>query len=172
MKRGYTQVYTGNGKGKTTAAFGLALRAAGAGFKVFIAQFVKGMKYSELESVKRFSDLIDLKQYGRGGFSNRDPIEEDFQLAKAGLDEVSGILESGEYQLVIMDEANIAVHYDLFTPQELIQLIDKRPEQVELVITGRHAHKMVLDRADLVSEVRDVKHYYANGVQARTGIDK
>jgi len=170
--KGYVQVYTGNGKGKTTAAFGLALRAAGAGLKVFIAQFVKGMRYSELESIKRFSDLITLKQYGRGCFINQDPTEDDIQLVKAGLDEVRETILSGEYQLVILDEANIAVHYNLFTADDLVELIDVRPDGVELVITGRYAHQMVLDKADLVTEMREVKHYYSQGVMAREGIEK
>ena len=170
--KGYVQVYTGDGKGKTTAAFGLALRAAGAGLKVFIAQFVKGMRYSELDSIKRFSDLITLKQYGRGCFINQDPTEEDIKLVRAGLEEVRGILVSGEYQLVIMDEANIAVHYNLFTADDLVALIDVRPDGVELVITGRYARQSVLDKADLVTEMREVKHYYNQGVMAREGIEK
>ena len=170
--KGYVQVYTGDGKGKTTAAFGLALRAAGAGLKVFIAQFVKGMRYSELDSIKRFSDLITLKQYGRSCFINQDPTEEDIKLARAGLEEVREILVSGEYQLVILDEANIAVHYNLFTVDDLVGLIDARPDGVELVITGRYARQSVLDKADLVTEMREVKHYYTLGVMPREGIEK
>jgi len=170
--KGYIQVYTGNGKGKTTAAFGLALRAAGAGMKVFISQFVKGMEYSELEAIKRFDDLITLKQFGRGCFIYEKPEEEDIKLAAAGLKETKEIIISGKYDLVILDEANIAVYYNLFSAQDLLNVMDKKPEQVELVITGRYADPKVIERADLVTEMKEIKHYYSNGVTARRGIEK
>jgi cob(I)alamin adenosyltransferase len=169
--KGYVQVYTGDGKGKTTAALGLAIRAAGAGMRVFIAQFVKGMKYSELESLARFQDRITLKQYGRDCFIRKEPDPEDIRAARNGLEEVRRILASGEYSLVILDEANIAVHFNLFSPEELVDLIAVRPEAVELVITGRNAHPKILDAADLVTEMREGKHYYRKGVQARPGIE-
>ena len=116
--KGYVQVYTGNGKGKTTAALGLALRAAGAGLKVFIAQFAKGSKYSELESIKKFDDIIVIKQYGRKGFIRKEVIPEDINLAQEGLKEVRNIITSGKYSLVILDEANIATYFKLFSPQD------------------------------------------------------
>lgn len=169
---GYVQVYTGNGKGKTTAAFGLALRAAGAGFRVFIAQFVKGMQYSEHKAMERFSDLITFKQYGRDCFINQAPTDEDITAARKGYDDVTEVLRSAEYPLVILDEANIAVYYDLFSAQDLIALIEMKPENVELVITGRYADPMVLERADLVTEMLEIKHYYHQGVMARKGIEK
>jgi cob(I)alamin adenosyltransferase len=169
--KGYIQVYTGNGKGKTTAAFGLALRAAGAGMKVFISQFVKGMEYSELEAIKRFDDLITLKQFGRGCFIYEKPEEEDIKLAAAGLKETKEIIISGKYDLVILDEANIAVYYNLFSAQDLLNVMDEKPEQVELVITGRYADPKVIERADLVTEMKEIKHYYSNGVTARRGIE-
>lgn len=169
---GYVQVYTGNGKGKTTAAFGLALRAAGAGLRVFIAQFVKGMQYSELKALERFSDLITLKQYGRECFINRAPTDKDIMAAKKGYDDVTEVLRSAEYPLVILDEANIAVYYDLFSAQDLVALIEMKPENVELVITGRYADPIVLERADLVTEMLEVRHYYHQGVRARRGIEK
>jgi cob(I)alamin adenosyltransferase len=170
-RKGYVQVYTGNGKGKTTAAFGLALRAAGAGLRVFIAQFVKGMEYSELFAIKRFSDLITLRQYGRGCFIRGEPSEEDIRAARNGLAEVREILSSGKYRVIILDEANIATHFKLFPVEELLALIDDKPEDVELVITGRNADPRVMEKADLVTEMREVKHYYASGVQARDGIE-
>lgn len=169
---GYVQVYTGNGKGKTTAAFGLALRAAGAGFRVFIAQFVKGMQYSEHKAMERFSDLITFKQYGRDCFINQAPTDEDITAARKGYDDVTEVLRSAEYPLVILDEANIAVYYDLISAQDLIALIEMKPENVELVITGRYADPMVLERADLVTEMLEIKHYYHQGVMARKGIEK
>ena len=169
--KGYVQVYTGKGKGKTTAALGLALRAAGAGFRVFIAQFVKGMRYSELDALERFSDLITLKQYGRDCFIYHEPTEEDIRVAREGLKEVKEIIVSGSYSLVILDEANIATHYNLFSVDELLELIDKRPENVELVITGRNVDPRVMERADLVTEMCEVKHYYTKGIKARKGIE-
>ena len=168
---GYTQVYTGNGKGKTTAAFGLALRAAGAGLRVFIAQFVKGMKYSEIEAFERFADLITVRQYGRGCFIRNAPKEEDTQAASVGLEEVRQVLCSGSYKMVILDEANIATHFRLFSVDDLLTLIDSKPAHVELVITGRNVDSRVLERADLVTEMREVKHYYTRGIEARKGIE-
>ncbi len=154
--RGYVQVYTGDGKGKTTAAIGLALRCAGADEHVFIAQFVKGMHYSELDALARLEDLITVRQYGR-----------DCE----GLDEARAEMLSGRYRMVILDEANIATHFRLFAVEELLAFIDDRPEDVELVITGRRADPQIIERADLVTEMRCIKHYYDEGVQARKGIE-
>ena len=170
--KGYVQVYTGNGKGKTTAALGLAVRATGAGLRVFIAQFVKGMKYSELDAVQRLSDLITIKQYGRDCFIYQEPSNEDILAARQGLEEVREVIYSGAYPLVILDEANIATYYNLFSVEELLALIDGRPENVELVITGRYADPRVVEKADLVTEMREIKHYYLQGVQARPGIER
>ena len=170
-ERGCVQVYTGDGKGKTTAALGLALRAAGAGLHVFIAQFIKGIHSSELDALQRYSDLITIRQYGRGGFIRKEPEPEDIEAAEKGLAEARAAIESGEYDVVILDEANVAVHFGLFGVEELLALLDVRPEQVELVITGRKAPAELIARADLVTEMREVKHYYAAGVAARRGIE-
>jgi cob(I)alamin adenosyltransferase len=164
-------VYTGNGKGKTTAAFGQALRAAGAGLRVFIAQFVKGMEYSELKAIERFSDLITLRQYGLDCFINGAPTDKDVQAAKQGYDDVAEIIRSGNYQMVILDEANIAVYYNLFSADDLAALIDMKPKDVELIITGRYAATEILKKADLVTEMLEVKHYYHQGIMARKGIE-
>ena len=169
--KGYVHVYTGNGKGKTTAALGLALRAAGAGMRVYIAQFVKGMHYSELDALDRYADRITLKQYGRDCFIEKEPEQEDIQAARQGLEEVKGILASGDYQMVVLDEANIATRYNLFSPDELVDLVRSKPESVELVITGRNADPKVVALADLVTEMKEIKHYYNRGVQARQGIE-
>ena len=169
--KGYVHVYTGNGKGKTTAALGLALRAAGAGMRVYIAQFVKGMHYSELGALDRYTDRITLKQYGRDCFIEKEPEPEDIQAARKGLEEVKGILASGDYQMVVLDEANIATRYNLFSPNELIELVQSKPESVELVITGRNADPKVIALADLVTEMKEIKHYYNRGVEARQGIE-
>ncbi|MFW5855710.1 MAG: cob(I)yrinic acid a,c-diamide adenosyltransferase [Bacillota bacterium] len=168
---GMIHVYTGDGKGKTTAAIGLAIRSVGAGNKVFIGQFVKGMKYSELDVLKKMEN-IKIKQYGLDCFIKNDPTPEDIEAAAGGLEEMTEILKSGEFDLVIMDEANIAVYFDLFSVEELIKAVEKRAENVEVVITGRRAEKKIIERADLVTEMREVKHYYQKGVKARTGIEK
>lgn len=170
--KGYIQVYTGSGKGKTTAALGLALRAAGAGFRVYIAQFVKGMKYSELDILPRLSDYITLKQYGRDCFIERDPTNEDIQAAQEGLKEVKQIMCSGEYQMIILDEANIATYFNLFSVDDLLDFMRAKPEGVELVITGRKADTRVIEAADLVTEMKEIKHYYQKGIEARAGIEK
>jgi cob(I)alamin adenosyltransferase len=170
--KGYVQVYTGNGKGKTTAALGLAIRAAGAGLPVLIAQFVKGMDYSELGALRKFADLITLRRYGRDCFIYQKPTREDIMAARRGLEEVREAVCSGSYPLVILDEANIATYYDLFSVDELLSLIDSRPQGVELVITGRYADERIVQKADLVTEMREVKHYYQRGVQARAGIER
>ncbi len=169
--KGYVQVYTGDGKGKTTAALGLAIRAAGAGLRVYIAQFVKGMRYSELETLERLRDRITIRQYGRTCFIRKEPEREDVLAARNGLQEAREILRAGAHQLVILDEANIAVHFNLFSADELAELISEKPENVELVITGRNAHPKILEAADLVTEMREVKHYYHEGVEARPGIE-
>lgn len=171
LERGCLQVYTGNGKGKTTAALGLALRAAGAGLRVYIAQFVKGMDYSELKSIQHLSEWITLKQFGRGCFIRGEPTDEDVQAARAGLAEAQRVMESDEADLLILDEANIATHFNLFSIEELLDLIDNRPPTMELVITGRNADNRVIERADLVTEMNEVKHYYNKGLQARKGIE-
>ncbi len=171
---GYVHVYTGDGKGKTTAALGLALRAAGAGWPVFVGQFTKGMATSELEALERFADRITVRQFGRPEFVDPQlaPAEADLQAARCGLDQSRQAVASGRYRLVVLDEANVAATLGLFPLEDLLDLIDARPEGVELVLTGRWAHPLVLDRADLVTEMREVKHYYHQGVLARTGIEK
>jgi len=169
--RGMVHVYTGNGKGKTTAALGLALRAVGAGKKVFIAQFVKGMKYSELNSLEEI-EKITVKQYGLDCFIVNEPKEKDIKAAEKGLKESSDVLKGSEYDIVILDEANIAVYFQLFTVEELIEIIEARNIDIEVVVTGRYADKKLIEFADLVTEMRNVKHYYNLGIEARVGIEK
>ncbi len=170
--KGYVQVYTGNGKGKTTAALGLTLRAVGAGYKIFIGQFVKGMTYAELDSLALLSDQVTVRQYGRDVFIRGNPKPEDIEKAKAGLDEIRTAVTSGEYQVVIMDEGNIATSLKLITVEDILDLIDAKHEETELVITGRNADPKLIERADLVTEMKEIKHYYQAGVKARTGIEK
>ena len=169
--QGFVQVYTGDGKGKTTAALGLALRAAGAGLRVYFGQFIKNADYSEIKALARFADCITVRQFGRGCFLLTEPAPEDRAAARRALDAIGLALVSGDYDLVIADEANVAVALGLIEPDDLVALIDQRPEQVELVLTGRGAPDAVLARADLVTEMRCVRHYYDRGVLARKGIE-
>ncbi|MBW2706393.1 MAG: cob(I)yrinic acid a,c-diamide adenosyltransferase [Deltaproteobacteria bacterium] len=185
-KKGYTQVYTGNGKGKTTAAIGLAIRAAGAGLKVFIGQFIKMGDYSEIKALKRFSDLITVEQFGLGRFTNGKPTPEDIKAAQEGLERVTSVMVSDEYNIIIMEsvmvsdeyniiimeEANVAVMLGLFAVQDLLKIIINKPYDKELVITGRGASPRIIEMADLVTEMKDIKHYYQIGVRARVGIEK
>lgn len=169
---GYVHVYTGNGKGKTTAALGLAIRAAGAGWQVFFAQFAKGMATSEQAALARFSDRITVRRFGLAHFIRHAPDAADCDLAQRGLAECRDAISSGAYRLVILDEANLGPVLSLFPVEELLDLIDARPAGVELVLTGRDADYRVLERADLVTEMQEVKHYYRQGVLARTGIEQ
>ena len=169
--QGFVQVYTGDGKGKTTAALGLALRAAGAGLRVYFGQFIKNADYSEIKALARFADCITVRQFGRGCFLLTEPAPEDRAAARRALEGLSEALTSGDYDLVIADEANVAVTLGLIEANDLVSLIDLRPEQVELVLTGRGAPDAVLARADLVTEMRCVRHYYDRGVLARPGIE-
>lgn len=168
---GRVQVYTGNGKGKTTAALGLALRAAGAGFQVFIAQFAKGRRFSEIEALEPLRDRIEIRQFGREAFIFDAPTPEDRALARQGLQAVRDILAENRHRLVVLDEINVASHLGLLTVAEIIDLIDRRPATTELVLTGRNAHPEIVERAHLVTEMREVKHYYAAGLPARRGIE-
>ena len=167
---GYIQVYTGDGKGKTTAALGLALRAAGAGLRVCIIQFMKGAESSEIASLRELSDMITLRRYGRAGFVEC-ALDEDIRLAYEGLMEAERAVASGDYDMVILDEANVAAYFGLFSVSDLLRLMDKKPEHIELVITGRKADPQVIERADIVTEMCEIKHYYHRGVSARKGIE-
>lgn len=170
--KGYLQVYTGDGKGKTTAAIGLAVRGAGAGLNVFIAQFMKSGRSSEIEALKRFSDRITVEQFGTGRFIRGNPRPGDIAAARCGLARVRAIFAGRGHQLVILDEANVAAACGLFSPVGLLDLLSARPEDMEVVLTGRHAPPEIIARADLVTEMKAVKHYYLDGVRARVGIER
>jgi len=173
-KKGYIQVYTGSGKGKTTAALGLALRAAGHGLKTYIGQFLKGQDYGELGSLEKLSGFIKIEQFGRKGFVHvtKDPDEEDFARAKKGLEKCRQAMLSGDFDIVVLDEINVALYFNLLEEKEILALLDQKPEAVEVVLTGRYAPQSIIDRADLVTEMKDIKHYYEDGVQARDGIER
>ena len=170
--QGKVHVYTGDGKGKTTAALGLSIRAAGAGLRVFIAQFIKSDEYSEIKALKRFSDLITVEQFGLGGFIGGSPSAGDIEAAQKGAARVKEIVSAGNYDVVILDEANIAVKYKLISEQDLLDIIKAKSKNLELVITGRDAASKIIDTADLVTQMKAVKHYFQNGVEARVGIEK
>lgn len=173
--RGCLQVYTGNGKGKTTAAFGLALRAAGRGLRTYIGQLMKGSEYGELAGAAALGDLITVEQLGSPEcIPLRDePAAKDVELARQGLDRCLQALLSGDYRIVIVDEGCVSVHFGLIDEADLLALADARPADIELVITGRYAPESLLDRADLVTEMREVKHYYdTENLQARDGIER
>ena len=169
--KGYVQVYTGNGKGKTTASLGLALRAAGAGLSVYIVQFLKQGDYSEIKALSRFK-TITVEQYGAGNFVKGTPSDEDVAAGAAGYLKLCEILKQNSHDLVIAEEANVAVMFNLISEKQLLALMEMKPENVELVITGRGATDAVIERADLVTEMKEIKHYYKKGVTARVGIEK
>jgi len=169
--KGYVQIYTGNGKGKTTAALGLSLRAVCAGKRVFFGQFVKGMKYSELKAAELLN-TFEMKQYGRNCFIRNDPEEEDISLAREGLKELHEKIKSGDYDVVVMDELTIALFYKLFHVEDVLKILQEKNEKTEVIITGRYAPEELIKVADLVTEMQEIKHYYQQGVQAREGIEK
>lgn len=171
MRRGYVQLYTGNGKGKTTAAIGLALRAIGAGLNVFLGQFAKDSCSSEIEALKIYRDKIKIKNYGSGRFIIGKPDVNEMKLASEGLKDAFGEMVSGRYDMIILDEAAVAVSLGLILSEELMRFVEQKPENIELVITGRNAPAELIDAADLVTEMREIKHYYSAGVNARTGIE-
>ncbi|WP_372679081.1 cob(I)yrinic acid a,c-diamide adenosyltransferase [Desulfosarcina sp.] len=172
FNKGYTQIYTGDGKGKTTAALGLALRAAGAGLNVYIAQFIKSGDYSEIKALSRFADRITVEQFGQGRFVKGKPSPEDRAAGRKGLRALRSAMNSGSYQVVIMEEGNVAAMCGLFPVDDILAIMTQKPAAVELVITGRGADPRVIDKADLVTEMKAVKHYFQDGVAARVGIEK
>jgi len=168
MDKGYIHVYTGDGKGKTTAAFGLSLRAVCAGKKVYIGQFVKGQESCEAKCDKYLPN-IEIHQFGRTCFIDEKPTEEDIALAIEGYKECAKVLKNGKYDVVVLDEINIALYYKLLRIDEVTEMIKNRAKHVEVVITGRYAP---LEIADLVTEMKEIKHYYSKGILAREGIDR
>jgi cob(I)alamin adenosyltransferase len=164
------QVYTGNGKGKTTAALGLAIRAAGAGKHVFIGQFIKGQPYSELKSLKKFKN-ISIEQFGRGCFIKGKPAPKDIEMACAGLESIAAIARQKKFDLIVLDEINIVLDLKLLRTADVLRVLKMLPKKVEVVLTGRNAPKEIIKIADLVSEVKEVKHYFRKGLRARRGIE-
>ena len=171
MKTGYIHIYTGDGKGKTTAAFGLAVRALCAGKSVYIGQFVKSMKYNETRMVEKF-DRIRIEQFGNGCMLAREADGEDVRMAHEGIMTCADILSSGEYDVVILDELTIALFLGLVRLEDILSLLRNKLPETEVVITGRYVPQELIEIADLVTEMREVKHYYQQGVLSRDGIDR
>lgn len=173
LKKGYIHVYTGNGKGKTTAALGLALRAIGHGYRVFMLQFMKGSKeYGEVQAAEKYLPNLILVQSGLETFVNKEnPSRADIDLARQGLETASKVIREGHYDLVILDEINVAVDFGLITLEETLELMRGKPEHVELVLTGRYAHPEIIKAADVATEMTLINHPYYSGVEAREGIE-
>lgn len=174
VRRGLIMVNTGPGKGKTTAAMGTALRAVGNGLKVLMLQFLKGSwHYGELDAVKAFGDNFVIKQMGRGfvkvGGAETDP--EDIRLVEEAWAEAEQAIESGAWNLVILDEINYAISYRMLDPEKVVAALKKRPEMVHVILTGRNAHSSIVEVADTVTEMKEVKHAYTKGIEAQRGIE-
>ncbi len=174
IRRGLIIVHTGPGKGKTTAAMGTALRAVGQGMRVLMLQFLNGSwHYGELDAVQAFGDRFVMKQMGRGfvkvGGAETDP--EDIRLVEQAWAEAEQAIQSGQWDLVILDEINYAIGYHMLDPARVVEALKKKPEMVHVILTGRNAHPTIVDLADTVTEMRQVKHAYEKGVQAQRGIE-
>ena len=172
LSKGYVQVYTGDGKGKTTAALGLALRASGHGMRTYIGQFMKGQQYGELDAL-RDNPCITIEQYGDPRCIRREEVTpEHVAQARRGLERARKAMLVGDYDIVVLDEANMALWFGLLALEEVLAFLDQKPEGVEVILTGRRAPQELIDRADLVTDMREVKHYYTQGVVARKGIER
>jgi cob(I)alamin adenosyltransferase len=174
LGRGYVQVYTGNGKGKTTAALGLAIRAAGRGLKTYIGQFMKGQRYGELEAVEKLHPLIRIEQYGKDTFVHvqNPPKKDNILMAESALERARNAMLSGDYDIVIFDEIITSHFFHLVSLDAMLDVVNSKPDGVEVVLTGRYAPQKLIDAADLVTEMREVKHYLSGGITARDGIER
>lgn len=173
LRGGFIHVYTGNGKGKTTAALGQALRASGSGLKTFFVQFMKNFPYGEIRGVRHLTQWITLEQWGDDAFvlDRRIPTPGEMADAEKGLERAREAMNSGEYEIVILDEICVAIHFGLLKTETLMRFLDEKPAGVELILTGRYCPPELIERADLVTEMKEVKHYYQKGVMARKGIE-
>ncbi|MDH3384328.1 MAG: cob(I)yrinic acid a,c-diamide adenosyltransferase [Deltaproteobacteria bacterium] len=172
--KGYIQVYTGDGKGKTTASLGLAVRAAGHGLRTVIIQFMKGwIDYGELNGVKMLSPFVEIHQAGRDTFVERkNPDPEDVRLAREGWELAKAVVLGKKADIVVLDEINCAVDFGLLPLGEVLDLLHRKPDGLEIVLTGRGAPEEIVAIADLVTEMREIKHYYGKGIDARVGVER
>jgi cob(I)alamin adenosyltransferase len=170
--RGLVIVITGNGKGKTTSAFGQALRAIGQGYKVFILQFMKGRDYGEFKAAEKYLPRLTIRRSGLDSFVMRDsPAPVDIELARQGFELAKKAVASGKYRMIILDEINVAVDFKLIPLQDVLDLISSKPPMLDLILTGRYAAKEIISLADTVSEIKEIKHHYAAGIKDRAGIE-
>lgn len=166
------QVYTGNGKGKTTAGLGLALRGLGAGRKVLLIQFLKDGQSSEIKVIREYLPNFEVKIFGPKGFLTKEKLKKkDFDLAQQGFNFAQKAIQNKRYDLVILDEINLVLNFGLLKTEDIIALIKTTPKKIELILTGRSASKEVIDQADLVTEMKEIKHYFKKGIKARKGIE-
>ncbi|MFP4664657.1 MAG: cob(I)yrinic acid a,c-diamide adenosyltransferase [Bacteroidales bacterium] len=171
MEKACIQVYTGNGKGKTTAAIGQAVRAAGRGLRVCIIQFMKGQAYGEHSSLKSI-EKIDIVQAGTEDCIRKEEVEQKhIDAARQGLKIASAKIKSGDYEIVILDEINVAIWFGLIKLSDVMKLLNAKPDNIELILTGRYAAEEIISAADLVTEMKPVKHPYDQGLTARSGIE-
>ena len=171
-KKGYIQIYTGDGKGKTTAALGIGIRAAGHGKKTYMGQFMKGQHYGELTALSDHL-YITIEQYGDVACVHREDVtQRHMDQARRGLELARRAMLSNQYDIIVLDEINVAVWFDLITTKDVLDLLNDRPENMEVILTGRRAPEELIEIADLVSEVKEIKHYYHRGVKARNGIER
>lgn len=172
--KGYIHVYTGNGKGKTTAALGLAFRAMGWGLQCYIAQFMKGQAYGEIMAAAQVSSYITIEQFGTSSPVHicGEPAEADRIMAQNGLSAARNAMVSGNFNIIILDEINVAHYYHLLTTQDILNFIAIKPINIELILTGRYAAEEIIQAADLVTDMQEIKHYFQKGILARNGIDR
>lgn len=173
LEKGYVQIYTGNGKGKTTAAIGQALRAAGAGYSTLIIQFMKEYSYSELQSIKYLDQFIKIEQYARDDFVYKKelPDEKEKRKAQLGLKRAEEEFTKDNFDIIILDEVIVSIYFKLIETSDIVKLIKKKPINMELILTGRYCPQELVDLADLVTEMKEVKHYYTNGITSRKGFE-
>lgn len=173
LNKGFTQIYTGNGKGKTTAAIGQAVRAAGYGLKSYIVQFMKEFPYNEQNSLKHLSEWIAIEQFAGDDFvyKKEPPGKKEIDKARRGLATAKAKMLSGKYDLIILDEVCVSIYFGIFSDEEILTFMKQKPENVELILTGRYCPDNLMDKADLVTEMKEIKHYYQDGINARKGIE-
>ncbi len=173
LENGFVQIYTGNGKGKTTAAIGQAVRAAGFGLKTYIVQFMKEFPYNELKSLSQLGEWITVEQFAGDDFVYKKqlPPKEEIDKAVKGLSSARLNMLSGNYNLIVLDEALVSIYFKLITTQQILDFIESKPAEIELILTGRYCPQEIIDKADLVTEMKEIKHYYMKGVLSRRGIE-
>jgi len=173
LKQGFIQIYTGNGKGKSTAAIGQAVRAAGFGLKTYIAQFMKEYPYNELNSLKYLSEWITIEQFCGDGFVYKKelPGKDEIDKARRGLAKAKSKMLSGKFDMIILDEVCVSIYFGLFSDEEILTFMKQKPDKVELILTGRYCPNNLIEKANLVTEMKEIKHYNQDGIKSRQGIE-